>query len=78
MGGWWQHNIVDAGKLPLLLCSAAFVVTFLSTRVIDCLPQPSFKRLLGIVPEIIAVAVTQSLEQQLHFGLLDQGFTDRL
>ena len=34
MGDWWQHNIVDAGKLPLLLCSAAFVVTFLSTRVI--------------------------------------------
>ena len=34
MGDWWQHDIVDAGKLPLLLCSAAFVVTFLSTRVI--------------------------------------------
>jgi hypothetical protein len=32
VGDWWQHNIVDAGKLPLLLCSAAFVVTFLTTR----------------------------------------------
>jgi hypothetical protein len=32
MGDWWQQNILDAGKLPLLLCSAAFVVTFLTTR----------------------------------------------
>jgi hypothetical protein len=32
MGDWWQHDIVEAGKLPLLLCSAAFVVTFLVTR----------------------------------------------
>jgi hypothetical protein len=34
MGGWWQHDIVEPGKLPLLLCSAAFVLTFLGTRVI--------------------------------------------
>jgi hypothetical protein len=34
MADWWQHDIVDAGKLPLLLCSAAFVVTFLVTRLI--------------------------------------------
>src|SRR3954453_17031444 len=34
MGDWWQHDIVEAGKLPLLLCSAAFVVTFVTTRVI--------------------------------------------
>ena len=20
MGGWWQHDILDPGKLPLLLC----------------------------------------------------------
>jgi hypothetical protein len=32
VGDWWRHNIVDPGKLPLLLCSAAFVVTFLTTR----------------------------------------------
>jgi len=32
MGDRWQHDIVEAGKLPLLLCSAAFVVTFLVTR----------------------------------------------
>ena len=34
MGGWWQREIVDPGKLPLLLCFAAFVVTFLTTRFI--------------------------------------------
>jgi hypothetical protein len=32
VGDWWQHNIVEPGKLPLLLCSASFVVTFLTTR----------------------------------------------
>ena len=32
MGDWWQHDILEPGKLPLLLCSAAFVVTFLATR----------------------------------------------
>ena len=32
MGHWWQQNVIDAGKLPLLLCSASFVVTFLTTR----------------------------------------------
>lgn len=31
---WWQENIVEPGKLPLLLCFAAFIVTFLSTRII--------------------------------------------
>src|SRR5512138_1915303 len=34
MGSWWQQDIVDAGKLPLLLCAASFVVTFLATRAI--------------------------------------------
>lgn len=34
MADWWQDDIVDAGKLPLLLCSASFVVTFLVTRLI--------------------------------------------
>ena len=27
--GWWQQNIVDSGKWPLMLCFVAFVVTFL-------------------------------------------------
>jgi hypothetical protein len=31
---WWQQNIVDSGKWPLMLCFVAFVVTFLLTRLI--------------------------------------------
>ncbi|MGW2487655.1 hypothetical protein ACWCV9_10585 [Streptomyces sp. NPDC001606] len=34
MGHWWVRNIVEPGKLPLLLALAAFVLTFLVTRVI--------------------------------------------
>ncbi|MEU6776433.1 hypothetical protein [Streptomyces sp. NPDC046759] len=34
MGHWWVRNIVEPGKLPLLLALAAFVVTFVVTRVI--------------------------------------------
>jgi hypothetical protein len=33
-GDWWNDNIVEPGKLPMLLCLAAFVITFLLTRVI--------------------------------------------
>ena len=31
---WWYENIVEPGKLPMLLCLGAFVVTFILTRVI--------------------------------------------
>jgi hypothetical protein len=31
---WWWRNIVEPGKLPLFLCFAAFVVTFVATRTI--------------------------------------------
>lgn len=34
MGDWWQRNILEPGKLPLLLALTAFVVTFVTTRVI--------------------------------------------
>ncbi|MGW0713011.1 hypothetical protein ACWD4G_45035 [Streptomyces sp. NPDC002643] len=34
MGHWWERNIVEPGKLPLLVALAAFVVTFLVTRMI--------------------------------------------
>jgi hypothetical protein len=34
VGDWWQREIVDAGKQPLLLCAVAFVVTFAVTRII--------------------------------------------
>ncbi|WBO66794.1 hypothetical protein [Streptomyces camelliae] len=34
MGHWWERNILEPGKLPLLLALLAFVLTFLVTRVI--------------------------------------------
>lgn len=34
MGQWLQRNIIEPGKLPLLLALAAFIVTFLVTRVV--------------------------------------------
>ncbi|MET8567133.1 hypothetical protein [Streptomyces sp. NPDC004783] len=34
MGDWWHRNIVEPGKLPLLLALTAFVLTFVITRVI--------------------------------------------
>ncbi|MGW2126818.1 hypothetical protein [Streptomyces sp. NPDC001758] len=34
MGHWWDRNIIEPGKLPLLLALAAFVLTFLITRVV--------------------------------------------
>jgi len=32
--GWWQRDVVAAGKLPLMLSFIAFVVTFMVTRMI--------------------------------------------
>ncbi|MDT3395781.1 hypothetical protein RKE29_03810 [Streptomyces sp. B1866] len=32
MGDWWYRNIVEPGKLPLLLALVAFMVTFAMTR----------------------------------------------
>ncbi|GGT01839.1 hypothetical protein [Streptomyces cinerochromogenes] len=34
MGHWWVRNIVEPGKLPLLLALAAFVLTFVVTRAV--------------------------------------------
>ncbi|MFI2782334.1 hypothetical protein [Streptomyces sp. ALB3] len=34
MGHWFEQNIVDPGKLPLLLALSAFVLTFAVTRMI--------------------------------------------
>ncbi|MCX5380652.1 hypothetical protein [Streptomyces sp. NBC_00091] len=34
MGDWWYRNILEPGKLPLLLALMAFVVTFAVTRII--------------------------------------------
>jgi hypothetical protein len=34
MGSWWHRDVMVAGKLPLMLCFLAFVVTFAITRTI--------------------------------------------
>ncbi|MFX4294971.1 hypothetical protein [Streptomyces bohaiensis] len=34
MGRWWEQDIVEAGKLPLLLGLTAFLVTFAVTRTV--------------------------------------------
>jgi hypothetical protein len=34
MLSWWHRDVIAAGKLPLMLCFVAFVVTFASTRTI--------------------------------------------
>ncbi|MEG3626318.1 hypothetical protein [Streptomyces poriticola] len=34
MGDWWYRNIIEPGKLPLLLALTAFILTFVVTRVI--------------------------------------------
>ncbi|MES4889881.1 hypothetical protein [Streptomyces sp. NPDC096012] len=34
MGHWWVRNIVEPGKLPLLVALTAFVLTFVVTRVV--------------------------------------------
>ncbi|HEY6531395.1 MAG TPA: hypothetical protein VIY72_03770 [Acidimicrobiales bacterium] len=34
MADWWQDEIIDGGKLALLLCTLSFLVTFAVTRII--------------------------------------------
>ena len=34
MASWWQRDVIAAGKLPLIMCFLAFVVTFALTRTI--------------------------------------------
>lgn len=34
MGHWWYRNVLEPGKLPLLLALSAFVLAFAVTRVI--------------------------------------------
>jgi len=34
MVSWWHRDVLAAGKLPLMLCFLAFVVTFVLTRTI--------------------------------------------
>jgi hypothetical protein len=32
MVSWWHRDVIAAGKLPLMLCFLAFVITFVATR----------------------------------------------
>jgi hypothetical protein len=34
MASWWDRDVIAAGKLPLMMCFLAFVVTFVVTRTI--------------------------------------------
>ncbi|HEY2795470.1 MAG TPA: hypothetical protein VGJ28_24125, partial [Micromonosporaceae bacterium] len=34
MDQWWHRDVLAAGKLPLMLCLIAFIVTFVATRTI--------------------------------------------
>jgi hypothetical protein len=34
MVSWWHRDVIAAGKLPLMLCFLAFVITFVTTRTI--------------------------------------------
>jgi hypothetical protein len=34
VGDWWQQEVLDTGKQPLVLCAVAFIVTFAVTRVV--------------------------------------------
>jgi hypothetical protein len=34
MASWWHRDVIAAGKLPLMLCFLAFVITFVLTRTI--------------------------------------------
>src|SRR6204780_2687323 len=34
MASWWHRDVIAAGKLPLMVCFLAFVVTFVLTRTI--------------------------------------------
>src|SRR6204780_1059690 len=34
MSSWWHRDVIAAGKLPLMLCFLAFVLTFVATRFI--------------------------------------------
>ncbi|SRX94880.1 putative membrane protein [Gordonia sp. KTR9] [Mycobacterium shimoidei] len=45
---WLQHDIVDRGRLPLLCCLIAFILTFFVTRI--CVRYIRYRADLGIPP----------------------------
>ncbi|WP_030156137.1 hypothetical protein [Streptomyces sp. NRRL S-244] len=67
MGHWWYRNIVEPGKLPLLLALLSFVMSFLVTRVITRLIRagrgpfknitPGGVHIHHVVPGVILVII---------------------
>ncbi|MEY2232913.1 MULTISPECIES: hypothetical protein [Streptomyces] len=67
MGHWWYRNIVEPGKLPLLLALLAFVMSFLVTRVITRMIRagrgpfknvtPGGMHIHHVVPGVILVVI---------------------
>jgi hypothetical protein len=67
MGHWWYRNISEPGKVPLLACLAAFVLTFLATRTVTRMIRAGrgpFRNVSGggvhihhVVPGILLAAV---------------------
>ncbi|WP_030389083.1 hypothetical protein [Streptomyces sp. NRRL S-241] len=67
MGHWWYRNIVEPGKLPLLLALLSFVMSFLVTRVITRLIRagrgpfknvtPGGMHIHHVVPGVILVII---------------------
>lgn len=50
MGDWWYWNIVEPGKLPLLLALLSFVLSFLVTRVITRLIRAGLGPFKNVTP----------------------------
>lgn len=67
MGHWWYRNILEPGKLPLLLALLSFVLSFLITRVITRLIRagrgpfknvtPGGVHIHHVVPGVILVII---------------------
>ncbi|MFD3804760.1 hypothetical protein ACFWSF_16315 [Streptomyces sp. NPDC058611] len=67
MGQWWYRNIMEPGKLPLLLALLSFVMSFLITRVITRLIRagrgpfknvtPGGMHIHHVVPGVILVII---------------------
>ncbi|MGI5449392.1 hypothetical protein ACQEVM_27175 [Streptomyces sp. CA-243310] len=67
MGHWWYRNILEPGKLPLLLALLSFVLSFLITRVITRLIRagrgpfknvtPGGMHIHHVVPGVILVII---------------------
>ncbi|MFJ2824252.1 hypothetical protein ACIO7M_24510 [Streptomyces toxytricini] len=67
MGPWWYRNIIEPGKLPLLLALLAFILSFLVTRVITRLIRagrgpfgnitPGGLHVHHVVPGVILVVI---------------------